>query len=117
MVKAVSNVWLPVDDMQRALGFYGDTLGIPVKENYDEWALLELDGLLIGLNARESEQPGAEGGAVISFRAQEPLEQAVESLQGKGVEVVDGITDHEWGRVAAFKDPDGNSLELFEPPS
>jgi len=44
------------------------------------------------------------------------LEEAVEELQGKGVEVVDGITDHPWGRIAAFKDPDGNSLELFEPP-
>jgi predicted enzyme related to lactoylglutathione lyase len=117
MVKAVSNVWLPVNDMQRALGFYGDTLGISVKENYDEWALLELDGLLIGLNARESETPGPDGGAVISFRAQQPLEQAVEDLKGKGVEVVDGITDHPWGRIAAFKDPDGNSLEFFEPPS
>ncbi len=60
MVKAVSNVWLPVNDMQRALGFYGDTLGITVKESYDEWSILELDGVTIGLNARESEQPGGE---------------------------------------------------------
>ena len=117
MLNGVSTVWLPVNDMDRALGFYGDTLGISVKENYDEWALLELDGLLIGLNARESETPGPDGGAVISFRAQQPLEQAVEDLKGKGVEVVDGITDHPWGRIAAFKGPDGNSLEFFEPPS
>jgi len=117
MVNGVSNVWLPVNDMERALQFYGDTLGISVKENYGKWAILELDGLTIGLNARESEQPGPEGGAVISFRPADGLEQAVEQLQGKGVEVVDGITEHDWGRVAAFKDPDGNSLELYEPPS
>jgi predicted enzyme related to lactoylglutathione lyase len=117
MVNGVSNVWLPVNDMERALSFYGDTLGISVKENYGKWAILELDGLTIGLNARESEQPGAEGGAVISFRPAGGLEEAVEQLHGKGVEVVDGITEHEWGRIAAFKDPDGNSLELYEPPS
>ena len=117
MVKGVSNVWLPVNDMDRALQFYGDTLGIPVKENHGEWAELELDGLTIGLNARDSEQPGPEGGAVVSFRPEQALEQAVEDLQGKGVEVVGGITDHPWGRIAAFHDPDGNSLEFYEPPS
>jgi len=116
MVNGVSNVWLPVTDMERALRFYGDTLGIPVKDNYGEWAILELDGLTIGLNARDSEQPGPEGGAVISFRPASGLAEAVEQLQGRGVEVVDGITEHDWGRIAAFKDPDGNSLELFEPP-
>ena len=116
MVTGVSNVWLPVSDMERALQFYGDTLGISVRENHGEWAELELDGLTIGLNARESEQPGPEGGAVISFRPDGELEEAVDELQRKGVEVVDGITEHQWGRIAAFKDPDGNSLELFEPP-
>ncbi len=117
MVKGVSNVWLPVNDMERALQFYGDTLGISVKENHGEWAELTLDGLTIGLNARDSEQPGPEGGAVVSFRAEQPIQQAVEDLQGKGVEVIGGVTDHPWGKVAAFKDPDGNSLEFYEPPS
>ena len=116
MVNAVSNVWLPVNDMRRALGFYGDTLGIPVKETYDEWAVLELDGLTIGLNARDRESPGPQGGAVVSFRPAQSLDEAVEDLSGKGVELVDGITDHPWGRIAAFRDPDGNSLELYEPP-
>ena len=117
MLEAISNVWLPVNDMDRALAFYGDTLGIPVKENHGEWAELELDGLVIGLNARESETPGGEGGAVPAFRATQGIEQAVEALRSKGVEVVDGVTEHPWGKIAAFKDPDGNSLELYEPPS
>jgi predicted enzyme related to lactoylglutathione lyase len=116
MVKGVSNVWLPVNDMERALQFYGDTLGLSLKENHGEWAELEVDGLTVGLNARDSEQPGSEGGAVLAFQATKGLEETVEELQGKGVEVVDGITDHPWGRIAAFKDPDGNSLEFFEPP-
>ena len=117
MVKAVSNVWLPVNDMDRAISFYGDVLGLSVKENQGEWAELEVDGLTVGLNARDSETPGGEGGAVLAFRAEQPLEQAVEELQSKGVEVVDGIAERSWGRIAAFKDPDGNTLELFEPPS
>jgi len=40
----------------------------------------------------------------------------VRRLQGAGVEFVGGISEHPWGRIAAFHDPDGNSLELYEPP-
>ena len=31
MVAGVSNVWVPVEDMDRALGFYRDVLGLSVK--------------------------------------------------------------------------------------
>ena len=116
MITAISNVWLPVDDMQRALAFYRDTLGLRVRSEQDVWAELELDGLIIGLNAREGEEPGPEGGAVIAFRPDGSLEDEMERLQGQGVEFVGGITEHPWGRLAAFHDPDGNSLELYEPP-
>ncbi len=116
MLNGVSTVWLPVNDMQRALDFYGDTLGLKVKENHGEWAEVDADGLTIGLNARRSEQPGADGGAVIAFRPQGSIDEVVESLAGQGVEFAGGITDHDWGRIAAFHDPDGNVLELYEPP-
>ena len=116
MIAAISNVWLPVNDMQRALGFYRDTLGLSVRSEQDVWSELEKDGLIIGLNAREGEEPGPEGGAVIAFRPDGSLEDEMQRLQGQGVEFVGGITEHPWGRLAAFHDPDGNSLELYEPP-
>ncbi len=116
MIKGISNVWLPVDDMQRALGFYRDTLGLSVKSEQEQWSEVEKDGLIIGLNARDSEQPGPEGGAVIAFRPEGSIEDVMQQLQGQGVEFVGGITEFPWGRLAAFTDPDGNSLELYEPP-
>ena len=117
MVNGVSTVWIPVGDIQRSLQFYGDTLGLTVKSQDGEWAELDADGLTIGLNGRDSEQPGREGGAVVAFRASDGIEQEFERLQGEGVEFADGIADRPWGRIAAFHDPDGNVLELFEPPS
>jgi len=112
----VATVWLPVTDMQRAVGFYADTLGLRVKQQQDEWAELEADGLTIGLNAREEETPGGQGGAVIAFRPDAELETALEHLGGKGVTFNDGISDHPWGRIANFSDPDGNALQLYAPP-
>ena len=42
---------------------------------------------------------------------------AVEGLKGKGVEFSAEVSEHEWGRVATFKDSEGNDLRLYEPPS
>jgi predicted enzyme related to lactoylglutathione lyase len=68
-----------------------------------------------GLNARERTGNGA-GGAVIAFQPQDGLEQAVSRLREEGVEFPGDISEHPWGRVAAFKDPDGNDLQFYEPP-
>ncbi|MEA2172362.1 MAG: Glyoxalase-like domain, partial [Solirubrobacteraceae bacterium] len=38
----------------------------------------------------------------------------IEQLNAAGAEVSE-ITELPWGRVAAFHDPDGNHLQLFEP--
>ena len=57
MVQGIATVWLPVNDMDRATGFYADTLGLQLKDNHGEWAELEADGITIGLNARDEERP------------------------------------------------------------
>ncbi len=113
----VSVVWFPVSDMQRAVSFYEETLGLSRKNVQDEWAELEVGGLTVGLNAREEESASGQGGGVLAFSAEGGIEEAVKELEGKGVEFVGGISDHPWGRIAAFEDPDGNALQLYAPPS
>jgi len=115
-LQGVSVVWLPVSDMQRAVGFYSDTLGLSVDSQQDEWAELSTDGLKIGLNARDEETPGGEGGAVLAFRPAASIDEAVSDLKGKGVDFAGDVSEHPWGKVASFHDPDGNSLQLYEPP-
>ena len=119
MSRGVSNVWVPVSDMDRAVAFYRDTLGLGVQSQSDEWTELDADGLTVGLNGRASEQTaraGTPGGAVLALRAEGSIEDEVSSLEGRGITFPGGIADHSWGRVAAFADPDGNELELFAPP-
>ena len=115
MVAGASVVWLPVTDVERSLAFYHDRLGLEQMQWDDDWAQLDANGLHIGLNATES--PGGAGGAVIAFQTRSELETAVQQLRDSGVEVTGEISDHPWGRVATFKDPDGNDLQLYEPPS
>ena len=114
-VSGTSVVWLPVTDVKRAVEFYRDTLGLSESRVEDDWAELEAGSVKIGLNGSES--PGGDGGAVIAFSPEGGLDSAVEELRGKGVEIAGDVSEHPWGRLATIKDPDGNDIQLYEPPS
>lgn len=114
MIKGISAIWLPVTDMQRAVAFYRDDLGLEVTEHDGDWTEVTTGDQRIGLNASES--PSGDGGAVIAFNV-EDIDTAVSELAGKGVKFADGISDHPWGRIAPFKDPDGNDLQVYAPPA
>src|SRR5918997_6061065 len=110
MIRGVAVVWMPVEDIERAKGFYQDTLGLAIQKEDGPWAEVDANGVTIGLNGREPGGTGAEGGPVVSFQPEGGLDAAVENLKGKGVEFPAEISEHEWGRLATFKDPDGNGL-------
>ena len=115
MVHRTAVIWLPVTDMQRSVSFYRDTLSLEAVRDGDDWAELDANGLHIGLNATES--PHGNGGAVIAFQPEGGLDRTVEELRSDGVEIAGELSEHPWGRVATFKDPDGNDLQLYEPPT
>ena len=117
MASGVASVWVPVDDMERAVGFYRDVLGLGIKQQQDEWTEVEANGVMIGLNARETAAKGSSsGGAVISFQPDGDIEGEVSRLKDAGVEFTGEISDHPWGRIAPFKDSEGNDLQLYSPP-
>ena len=116
MATGVASVWVPVEDMERARAFYRDTLGLTEQKTTEDWSEFDANGLMIGLNARESAQP-TDGGAVITFQPDGDLDSEVQALQDKGVQFSGGISDHPWGRIAPFKDSEGNDLQFYAPPS
>jgi predicted enzyme related to lactoylglutathione lyase len=116
MIRAVAAVWLPVTDMSRAVAFYGDTLGLAVTKHEDDWSQIDVDGLRIGLNGSEQESPQGDGGALVAFAPDGELEAEVERLKEAGVTFSGDISEHPWGRIVPFKDPDGNDLQLYAPP-
>jgi predicted enzyme related to lactoylglutathione lyase len=114
MITEISAIWLPVTDMDRALAFYRDTLGLKVLSNDDDWSMVTAGDQQIGLNARES--PAGDGGAVIAFGVDD-LEQTVADLREKGTDFTGEISEHPWGRIIPLSDPDGNDLQLYSPPN
>ena len=116
MIKGVAAVWLPVTDMGRAVAFYGDTLGLEVTEHDDDWSEVDANGLKLGLNGSGPESPRGDGGALVAFQPDGDLEAEVGRLKDAGVEFSGEISEHPWGRIVPFKDPDGNDLQLYAPP-
>ena len=116
MIKGVANVWVPVQDIERALAFYQNTLGFTLIKQDGLWAEVDANGLNIGLNGREPQGAQSSGGPVITFHLDSSLEDAIDELKGQGVMFPTGISEHEWGRVATFNDSEGNELQLYEPP-
>ena len=116
MIDGISVVWLPVSDMDRSLEFYGSTLGLDIEQQEDEWSMVTAGSVRIGLNGRDEETSGGEGGAVIAFAVSDGIEDAVSELSSSGVEIAGGVSEHPWGKVATFLDPDGNELQLYESP-
>ena len=80
MASGVAAVWLPVKDMKRALGFYGDMLGLEVTSESDEWSELDANGLMVGLNARESSGADGSGGALLTFQPDGGIDDEVGDL-------------------------------------
>ena len=116
MASGVASVWVPVDDMERARAFYRDVLGLPEGKVTEDWSEFDANGLMIGLNGRE-DTGHSHGGAVITFQPDSGIESEVERLQGAGVEFTGGISEHPWGKIAPFKDTEGNDLQFYAPPA
>ncbi len=117
MLRGVAVVWMPVEDIERAKGFYRDTLGLQITNEDGAWAEVDANGLTIGLNGREPGGTGADGGPMVTFQPEGGLDETVTELKGQGVEFPAEISDHDWGRVATFKDSEGNDVQLYEAPS
>ena len=47
MAKSVATVWVPVDDMKRALEFYSTTLNLDVKDTGEDWSEIDAGNLMI----------------------------------------------------------------------
>jgi catechol 2,3-dioxygenase-like lactoylglutathione lyase family enzyme len=109
-----------VSDMERAVTFYTETLGLKLLEREDDdWASIDAgDGLVLGLQptAGNGERAGGSGSMSIGFNVIEPLEEVVAKLEDRGVRFRGPIQSQPEApiRLAFFGDPDGNALYLCE---
>lgn len=110
---------LLVDDFEKSLAFYRDTLGLIVNSQEGKFADFKLEGTSLAIFQKDEattmfprEHMASGGGVIFGFQVDE-VEHACQELKAKGVEIFEGPKTTSWGQtVAYFKDRDGNIWEV-----
>jgi catechol 2,3-dioxygenase len=118
----IGHVHLKVADLERALGFYRDVLGLEVTQRYGPGAaFLSAGGYHhhIGLNTWESlggtpPAPGTTGlyHTAILYPTRGDLADALRRVIRAGMPL-DGAADHGVSEALYLRDPDQNGVELY----
>ena len=118
-VTGVGGVFLRARDPAALGAWYRERLGVPVEEG--GWAVFRWGGEAAGstvwaLFPDDTDYFGPSGSqAMVNFRV-EDLDRVLDELRSEGVDVLDGVEEHEFGRFGWIVDPEGNRVELWQPP-
>lgn len=121
MARTVDYVILYVRDLERAVAFYRDTVGLSFRFADAGYAEFATEGVRFGLyeRARLLDLIGIEGagrgpaGEVLVLV--EDVDAEADRLRRAGATVLSGPTDRPWGhRTLHVRDPDGNVVELAQ---
>jgi predicted enzyme related to lactoylglutathione lyase len=102
-----------VQDMDRALRFYRDTLGLTVVMEQEDWALFQ-EGVGLMLSPEPLPQDNLSLNAVMISLTVEDVHAAYHELTGMGVPFFVGPTDVGGAIVASFRDSEGNILQMIQ---
>ena len=116
----ITRVWLamiPVSDMDRALKFYNETLGLRIALDARQFDHVEVgpDEPLakIGLHATGTQSSGTRRSGIVLDT--DDIYALHRRLKERGVVFTLEPTKMPWGGIAAdFLDPDGNELEVVQ---
>jgi catechol 2,3-dioxygenase-like lactoylglutathione lyase family enzyme len=109
-----TTVFFYVQNLDRAIDFYTNTLGMPLKVRHgNHWAEVNAGSISIGLHPlEEGESLSADGGGTVSFSVSD-LDALVRELKEKGAAIGE-IRTPPRGRFVMGKDSEGNSLHFIE---
>jgi predicted enzyme related to lactoylglutathione lyase len=104
-----------VADMDRAVGFYRDVLGLAAGYVSPYWSEFKMGETKIGLHPLFEGSTSDAGGKgwILGVQA-EDLKTLREKLNGAGVWVKEGYHDVPGGVIMDFRDPDGNALQAIQ---
>jgi len=111
----IGQIALTVGDLDRAIQFYRDTLGMQFLFQAPNLAFFDCGGVRLMLSI--AEKPGEVFTSVIYYKVND-IQKAAETLSGRGVSfegqphLIAKMPDHDlW--MAFFRDPDRNLLALM----
>jgi len=122
---SISALTLFVDDLAATKAFYLEVFRLPVLFEDEDSAVFRFDNTMINLlktpAAHSLIEPATVAAASAGSRLQltldvDDVDATCAELTGRGVELLNGPMDREWGiRTASFQDPGGHIWEIAQP--
>ena len=112
MQTKIAFISYPVSNLDKAVEFYQKVLRKEPLFHREDWAEFDFGGQRLALQ-KSSSPIGI--GATVYFLAQ-PIEGFVFRLKELDAALDGNIEIHSYGKLARFRDLDGNVLGLYEPP-
>jgi catechol 2,3-dioxygenase-like lactoylglutathione lyase family enzyme len=114
LIERLDLVFYWVSDMERAVAFYRDVLGLELlRQDSATWAEFDAGGRRFALHLAGDGQPVRAGGATAVFAVGD-LDRAMAELSSRGITSVHEGDVEGYARFASFLDPDGNTIQLIE---
>jgi predicted enzyme related to lactoylglutathione lyase len=116
MIRQLDHVYYWVSDMDRAVKFYEDVVGLRLaRRDGPSWAMFEASSdVRLALHGAMEGRPIETGGATAVFRVDD-LDAARADLEGRGARFDEHVGEVEgYARFASFFDPDGNQVQIIE---
>lgn len=116
VLSGISTVILGVRDLKASLDFYHGTLGLPIKMQEPQIALLEAGSIMLALSPGHVRlAPDVNGATEVVFQV-DNVRSTRQALIDRGVAFMNEprqVTPTDW--AAHFRDPDGHLLSIFGP--
>jgi catechol 2,3-dioxygenase-like lactoylglutathione lyase family enzyme len=118
-VNAIGGIFFKARDPEGLAQWYKRNLGIPAQDGYADFPWREKENpeaiarTVWSLFPHDSDYLGNTP-FMINYRVAN-LETMLEQLRAAGV-AIHKVQDHDYGRFAWITDPEGNRIELWEPP-
>lgn len=119
----VGGVFFRTPDPGRLAGWYKEHLGLTVEDwggtngaSFSPVDMPKNSFTVWGAFKKETEYFGESGQSYMINLVVDDLDAALTNVEAGGCEVVPEREEHDFGRFGWFVDPDGNRVELWEPP-
>ena len=121
---SITAITLFVDDLAATRAFYLEVFGLPILFEDEDSAVFRFDNTMINLLKSSAAvslidpatvaSPGSGSRLQLTLDV-ENVDAACAELTARGVELLNGPTDREWGiRTASFRDPGGHVWEIAQ---
>ena len=107
-----------VSDLEKAISFYRDKLGLSLKGQGEDWAIFNISDVEFVLMAKATAQLdkseyGKQCETVMCLKSSK-IEEDIQQLSASGVKIVKDVQTVPQGKFAVIQDDDSNYIEIIQ---